>query len=181
MKDIPGFEEKYAVTEDGKIWSYKNKKFLKSKLVNGYPLVDLFKKDDNKKYPIHVHHCVAMTYIPNPYNLQEINHKDECKTNPHVSNLEWCTHKYNMNYGTRTQRAEAKKTKEWWDELHKKSAEAHKIPVLCIELGKVYESIKEAAHATGANTSHIGSCCRGKRRTSGGYHWSFVGEVKRYG
>lgn len=174
MRDIPGFEEKYAVTEDGKVWSYKHKKFLKPKLVHGYPMVDLFKKGDSKKYPMHVHRCVAIAYIPNPDNLPEVNHKDECPTNPRVDNLEWCTHKYNMNYGTRTARAEAKKTNEWWTEFRRRSAEVHKVPVLCVELGNVYESIKEAAQATGAHISHIGSCCRGKRNTSGGYHWSFV-------
>lgn len=174
MKDIPGFEGKYAVTEDGKVWSYKHRKFLKPKLVNGYPMVDLFKKDDSKKHPMHVHRCVAITYLPNPDNLPEVNHKDECPTNPNVDNLEWCTHKYNMNYGTRTQRAEASKTADGWARCRKASVEAHKKPVRCVELGKVFESIKEAAQAVGACAGKIGQCCIGKRKTCAGYHWEYA-------
>lgn len=47
-----------------------------------------------------IHRLVAEAFIPNPNNLPFINHKDECPLNNHVSNLEWCTAKYNSNYGT---------------------------------------------------------------------------------
>ena len=174
MKDIPGFEEKYAVTEDGNVWSYKHKKFLKPKLVNGYPMVDLFKAKDTRKYPMLIHRIVAMTYIPNPDNLPEVNHKDERKTNPRVDNLEWCTHKHNMNYGTRTERAEASKTKESWKWCREASAEAHRKSVRCIETGKIYRSIKEAANSIGMKTGcHISQCCNGTRNVCGGYHWQY--------
>ena len=46
-----------------------------------------------------VHRLVAITFIPNPNDLPIINHKDEDKTNNNVNNLEWCTSKYNSNYG----------------------------------------------------------------------------------
>ena len=36
MRDIKEFEGRYAITENGEVWSYKHKKFLKPKLVNGY-------------------------------------------------------------------------------------------------------------------------------------------------
>ena len=47
---------------------------------------------------------LAEAFIPNPDNLPEVNHKDENKQNPSVNNLEWCTSKYNSNYGTRKER-----------------------------------------------------------------------------
>ena len=69
----------------------------------GYLQVEL--RDDYGKRKIKkVHRLVAETFIPNPDNLPEVNHKDENKQNPSVSNLEWCTSKYNSNYGIRKER-----------------------------------------------------------------------------
>lgn len=48
----------------------------------------------------HVHVLVARTFIPNTNNLPCVNHKDENKLNPKVSNLEWCSYSYNNTYGT---------------------------------------------------------------------------------
>ena len=100
MKDIIGYEGQYAVTEDGKVWSYKTKRFLVTSVHrNGYIKVSLWKNNKQKTY--FMHRLVAEAFIPNPDNLPQVNHKDENKTNNCVSNLEWCTHKYNNNYGSK--------------------------------------------------------------------------------
>jgi hypothetical protein len=109
MVDIKGYEGKYAITSCGKVWSYKTKKFLSThKNSKGYKRVYLCKGNGGKLLAIH--RLVAMSYIPNPDNLPQINHKDENKENNAVNNLEWCTNKYNSNYGTRNERmAKAKR------------------------------------------------------------------------
>lgn len=58
-----------------------------------------------------IHRLVAETFIQNPNNYPEVNHKDENKLNNSVDNLEWCTHKYNVNYGTVIERI-TKKNRE---------------------------------------------------------------------
>lgn len=104
MRDIKGYEGKYAITEDGKIWSYVYKKLLKPSLDrDGYEIVWLYDKNRKVK-ALKIHRLVAETYIPNPDYLPQVNHKDENKQNNNVSNLEWCTGKYNANYGTRNKR-----------------------------------------------------------------------------
>jgi len=55
-----------------------------------------------------VHRLVAKAFISNPYNLPEINHKDENKMNNCADNLEWCDRNYNMSYGTWKERRKAK-------------------------------------------------------------------------
>ena len=103
MKDIPGFEGLYAITSCGMVWSYKRRKFLKPYGdTHGYLKVDLRK--GSQRFQQRVHRLVAMTYLPNPDDLPCINHKDEVKDNNCVNNLEWCDYKYNVNYGTRTER-----------------------------------------------------------------------------
>lgn len=88
MRDIPGYEGLYAATEDGRIWSYRRKKFLKpGKGKDGYLYVILCKDGKPKTYRIH--RLVAETYLPNPLNLPQVNHLDEDKTNNALPNLEW--------------------------------------------------------------------------------------------
>lgn len=64
-----------------------------------YLCVNLWR--DGKHKMMRVHRIIAMAHLPNPSNLPEVNHKDECKTNNCVSNLEWCDHRYNNVYGSK--------------------------------------------------------------------------------
>lgn len=156
MKDIKGYEGQYAITEEGQVWSYKRKIFLKPCLTRGYLWVGLCKNGITKKFKIH--RLVAEAFIPNPENKPEVNHKDENKQNNCVSNLEWMTTKENINYGTRNKRVAVKNSK----------------PVLCVELNKIFESQTVAAQELNLHRESINACCNGKAKTTGGYHFTFA-------
>ena len=156
MKDIRDYEGLYAITEDGQVWSHRRQKFLKpSTSKDGYLRAGLHK--DGKLRTIEIHRLVAEAYIPNPDNLPQVNHKSEIKTENFVGNLEWCSSKYNMNYGSRIQRAVAKCKK----------------PVYCVELNKAFESIKQAAEELGVHAQSISACLNGRQKTTGGYHFKY--------
>lgn len=68
MRDIPSYEGLYAATEDGRIWSYRSKKFLKPRLTKkGYYRVVLYK--DGKGKDFYIHRLIAEAYLDNPENL----------------------------------------------------------------------------------------------------------------
>lgn len=108
-KDIEGYEGKYQISNLGKVKSLNYRRsgypgVLKTENNgNGYFALSLCKNGVTEH--LYVHRLVAKAFITNPDNLPEVNHKKEFETdNNCVDNLEWCNRKYNVNYGTRTQR-----------------------------------------------------------------------------
>lgn len=110
-----------------------------------------------------VHRLVAQYFIPNPNNFPEVNHKDEDPQNNHMDNLEWCTPKYNCNYGTRNQRCMEKVIKKPVKQL-----------TLDGVLIKVYPMIKDAERQTGVDSTQIIRVCKGTNITAGGYKWEYA-------
>lgn len=117
-KDIQGYEGYYQVSNTGRVRSldridsrgYKRKGKILVPLVDkfGYCSVHLLKKSKAKTAKIH--RLVAVSFLENPLNYKEINHKDENKLNNSVDNLEWCDRKYNMNYGKMSHDYHSKRT-----------------------------------------------------------------------
>jgi len=118
-KTVPQFPL-YEVSQYGHVRFKETGDILtpfKKKTCNDYLSVNLYYRESDgarKRKMMLVHRIVAMAWIENPHpsKWKEINHKDEDKTNNAASNLEWCDHKYNCNYGT--QRKE--KMKKWYEE-----------------------------------------------------------------
>ena len=154
MKDIKDYEGLYAVTEDGQVWSYKSKKFLKPyKAYNGYLRVGLFKDGDRKNK--RVHRLVMETYCPTEgMDDLDVDHIDFNIENNSLNNLRWLSKMENCG-------------------RHKDNGSGYK-KVRCIETGITYSSIREASEQTGVCQSSISRCCNGKRKTAGGFHWEFV-------
>lgn len=172
MKPIPGYPH-YMATEDGRIWSNRAQKFMSQQTVLGYKKVKVYENDEPKM--VFVHRLVAYAFLQNPSNLPCINHKDENKANNHVGNLEWCTVKYNNNYGTRNERIGANRShsKEFMERFQKAGTRAHFKRIICVETGEEFESVKAASIAKKANQTRISIVAK-RGGTSGGYHWKYA-------
>ena len=167
-KDIDGTSGRYQVSNLGNVRAFtrfRNGVLLKpGRYSNGYLFVH-FAKDTDKKGERHsylIHRLVAQAFIPNTKGLPQVNHKDEDKTNNRVDNLEWCTHIYNQNYGTKNQR------------ISEKNKLSHGIPVYCVESGKTFNSAKSAGEFINRKGTNITRACRVTHRTCGGYHWRYA-------
>lgn len=107
-KPVTDYENLYNISNLGNVFSIRSQRNIKpTKNSKGYLIVGLCK--DKKRKNWLVHRLVAEAFIENPQNYPEINHKDESPLNNKASNLEWCTHKYNMNYNNLGKRAKTKK------------------------------------------------------------------------
>lgn len=185
-KDIKGYEGLYKISNNGRIRRYNNSSkkykrippfhYIKNHIdKNGYYRVILSKNNEVKNYLLH--RLIAETFISNPKNLPEVNHKDEIKTNNNIDNLEWCTKSYNCSYGTRTKRIAEKmkiinKGKHYSIKTEfKKGQNAKKI--INITTNKVYNSMQEAMNDTKIPISNLCNCCKGKLKTAGGFIWRY--------
>lgn len=149
--DIPGYEGMYQASTSGKIrsvdrkilrsdgimYEHKGKNLKPCINASGYLALSLRKNGSAKSYL--VSRLVAMTFIENPENLPEVNHKNEIKTDNNITNLEWIGRKENCNYGSRNYR----------HSLYMRNAigehHSHPSPVICITTGKTFSCIREAA------------------------------------
>ena len=180
------YEGLYKVSNWGRILSlnYRNtgKPELMTPIANtkGYFQVGLWKNGEYKTCK--VHRLVAETFLPNPENKPEVNHIDEDKTNNFVflnedgsvdkekSNLEWKTHKDNINHGTRNERVSKTLTN---GKLSK--------PVLQLslsgELIREWPSTAECGR-NGFDQGAVTKCCNGKRKTHKGFRFMYADDYK---
>ena len=164
-KEVLGFDVLYEVSNMGRVRTRYDSKLGYTREFHfvqprnnekGYMAFNW--RQNKKQRTVYLHRLVAEAFIPNPLKLAEINHKDENKANNVVDNLEWCSHVYNCNYGTRNERSSQKNRKR----------------VLCIETGIVYNSAKHAADAIGISKSAIYNCIKGYSSKSGGFSWRYA-------
>ena len=116
-KDIPEYEGLYQISNLGRVKSLRGNEKILKQLVNrdGYYVVRIRKNKKRKEY--FVHRLIALCFIEykNNYKYLEdeknkvfnvnkltINHIDKNRLNNNISNLEWCTLRYNVNYSLDT-------------------------------------------------------------------------------
>lgn len=170
-KDIEWYEGLYQVSNLGRVKSLhynhtNQERILKfGKNTNGYLNVSLCK--EGKKKWLLVHRLVAFHFLPNPNNYQDVNHKDENKTNNCVNNLEWCSREYNCNYGTRNERVGETNTNG------KCSKQVIQYDLEGNEINR-FPSTIEIERLFGFSCSSISKCCNGKLKTAYGYTWRYA-------
>ena len=148
---LDGVEYNYEVsTKDGKVRNMKTGRILNGSVAHGYVQVGLCRNGEQKLFL--VHRLVATAFIPNPDNLPEVDHIDRNPLNNSVENLRWVSHQENTENRDSTKR------------------------VYCVELDRIFDTIKQAEVETGIFHGNISSVCLGKRKTAGGFHWYFVEE-----
>lgn len=172
---IKGFPD-YYVTDMGDVYSRnynKTGRIKKLKLIpdkSGYLRVPL--RQDKKQVLRLVHRLVAETFIRNPENKPQVNHKNGNRADNRVENLEFCTASENNLHSYRV--LHKKPNINWlnkFGELHPR----HKI-VLQIQDGKIiaeFGGVRDAARKTGIHFNSIAQCCRGEYKSAGGFQWKY--------
>lgn len=156
--DIPKFEGLYCVNKKGEVLSLRYGKVLKPYTdKEGYNRVRLTDKFGNNIW-IGVHKIVALTFIENPRDCKEVNHKNFIRNDNRFENLEWCTAKENVE----------------WSIQHFKGV-GHKGVYSIDENGMTfYPSLSEASRKTGIPISNICKCCKGERKRAGNCEWHYT-------
>jgi hypothetical protein len=155
-RKIPGFP-RYEVTTDGEVFNQDGLKLKQEKTNTGYLRVSL-SNDSVSHKRISVHRLVADAFIPNPDNLQQIDHINEDKTDNRVENLRWSTPIDNLRHSGVIEKASVAKFTR----------------VRCTTTGETYDSIKDAAIKYNLHHSNIVACCNGRRSKCGNMGWEYV-------
>ena len=143
----------YEVSDQGEVRNAKTKKLLSlKKKIRGYVYVHLHQ--DGKSKVVTVHRLIASAFIPNPNNLETVNHINYIKDDNRVENLEWMS--YSENSGNKNpHKIIARKQIEQLDLNGNILAE--------------FDSISQAAKELQINRGNINQVCLGKLKTAGGY------------
>lgn len=176
-KKLKYHEENYSISSEGDIYSHFYNRLLTPNISHdGYKYYSL-KNNKGVVKSKKIHRLLAEHFIPNPENKPTVNHIDENKLNNSLNNLEWMTHKEQINHGTRTSRMiNTRETSKKYLNGRKRAAKKLNIPIIGIhvESGSSvrFDSIKEAGEK-GFTRSSITNCILKKRqvKTHKGYKW----------
>ncbi len=137
LVDVVGYEGLYKINKNGDVWGCKSKRFITLVLRGkdgGRYSAQLSKNDIRKAY--YIHKLLAEHFIPNPDNLEMIDHIDGNKYNNSLENLRWATASTNMyNKGRQ------KSNKSGYKNIHSRTNTYSKTEYWVIQIGKLYLEI----------------------------------------
>lgn len=181
-KDIKDYEGLYQVSNTGKV---RKLRFINN-IVNKEKIFELSKKHNNHNYCIVVlykngknktrllHRIVAETFIENPNNYREVNHKDGNKDNNFIDNLEWCTSSQNKIHAYKM----GLKKPSSLGLFGGNNPKAKSVNMIDKETNKIikrFNSLIEARDFINVSSSGgIVNCCKGKLKTYKGYKWEYA-------
>jgi len=153
IKPIVGYEGMYYISSNGDVISKvcsKERVLKQHMMTSGYKMVNL--KKDKKQKNLSIHRLLAMHFLPNDNNYEQVNHKDGNKLNNDLSNLEWCTRSHNIKhmYDTGLKTYMPLHYKGKFGVEHNRSKKVN-----CIETGVSYGSMSEAARELGMSISSV--------------------------
>ena len=177
-KDITGYEGVYQVSDLGRVKTLAKyvktaygQRFSPEKIISpivqhsGYAHVGLWREGKCKQCRLHRLVAEAFCLNDDPEHKTQINHINEDKLDNRACNLEWCTAKYNTNFGS----------------CISSRIYGRERGVVCISkktssVVKTFKSQAEANEWCGVsrNDGHIAACCRGKQKSAYGYYWDYA-------
>ena len=155
---IPGFDDRYWISQDGKVFNSSGKELKTTRTTSGYATCCTCV--NGKKSSFLMHRVLAELFIPNPENKPCVNHIDGDKSNFDLSNLEWVTHSENTIHAQNTGLKHDLK------------------PVILTPViagGEILEfnSTADAARFLGVNRGNISQVLKGKGKSCCGYIISY--------
>lgn len=137
-------------------WLMKGRVLKQDECTNGYLQVCI--KANGKFIKQRIHRLVAQTFIPNPDNLPQVNHKNCNRADNRVSNLEWCSNSYNQKYRNKFGVSQAEKT-------------GYPLFAVNLDTNEVlhFRAKREAFRELGVNRKIMSDVIKGRLKQTGGF------------
>lgn len=148
--------DRHITRKNGIVYFCKGRILKEIELETGYRYVNLY--INGKQEHCYIHRLVATEFIENPDGFPQVNHKDENPRNNNVSNLEWCTGKYNSNYGTHPYKIK---------KCRIRGNQARAVILLSSQALCIFKSVGEAARFTGYSSATISDNCKAGKVVNG--------------